>query len=63
VAEKMSNQIAERVVLSGIAQFGYDVFADVDDIVNQSVAFTDEVHQALYKCFQIFSVHHKSVCM
>jgi replicative DNA helicase len=52
VAEKMSNQIAERVVLSGIAQFGYDVFADVDDIVNQSVAFTDEVHQALYKCFQ-----------
>jgi replicative DNA helicase len=45
----LSDTPAERAVLSGICQFGNDVFLDVVDIL-QDTTFTDEQNSIIFKC-------------
>lgn len=43
--------VAERAVLSGIAQFGKDAILDVADLIDTN-AFMDETHKVIFKCLE-----------
>jgi len=47
----LSDIVAERAVLAGIARYGETAYYDVIDFLQEST-FTEEINQAIFKCFK-----------
>ena len=46
-----NDKAAERVVLAGLYQYGYDIYIDICDIVDEK-SFSDEGNQSIFKCLK-----------
>ena len=51
MSNPLADVAAERAVLSGICQFGQNVYLDIADIVKEK-AFTNEYNQAIFACLK-----------
>mgnify|MGYP005993268061 CR=1 FL=1 len=56
---KLSDSAAERAVLSGIFNYGEDVYFDICDLV-QEQSFTIDSNIYLYKCFRHIFTNHQN---